>query len=197
MGMGTHVALLRGINLGGRNRMAMSDLREVAASLGWSDLVTYLQSGNLAFSPPSPDGVGEPAALASSLRAALAETLDFAVPVVVVSRERLDRIVVANPYPEEPNPKCVHAVFHQEPPGPERAAAVAEAEEKARAKGGRDRADVVDGVALYLHTPDGFGRSDLALQLSRVGGPGGDGTARNWTTVEKLAGLLRAGSARP
>jgi uncharacterized protein (DUF1697 family) len=53
--MPTHVALLRGINLGGHNKVAMADLREVVTSLGHADVATYIQSGNVVFSTPQTD----------------------------------------------------------------------------------------------------------------------------------------------
>ena len=111
--------------------------------------------------------------------------------VLVLTRDELAQVIRDNPYPDEPNPKAVHAVFLAEPPGPEQVAAVAEAEQKAAGKGSRDTARYV-GRVLYLHTPDGFGRSELAIQLGRRAGPlsaKGAGTARNWATVTKLLGL--------
>jgi uncharacterized protein (DUF1697 family) len=88
----------------------------------------------------------------------------------------------------------VHAVFLAEAPTPEQIAAVAETERQAAAKGGRDTAQYV-GRVLFLHTPDGFGRSELAIQLARRAGPmsaKGAGTARNWATVTRLLGLCGA-----
>ena len=114
--------------------------------------------------------------------------------VLVLTRDELAQVIRDNPYPDEPNPKMVHAVFLAEAPGPEQIAAVAETEQKAAEKGGRDTAQYV-GRVLFLHTPDGFGRSELAIQLARRAGPmsaKGAGTARNWATVTKLFGLCGA-----
>lgn len=192
--------------------MPMSDLKQLAESCGLDDVATYVQSGNLVFAAgkpaATPETVPESASaprsasasasseegeLSEVLRAAIADRFDVSVPVVVVSRDRLDRIVAANPFPEQTDtPKCLHVLFHQAPPGKERSLAVAEAQTKAQAKGSSDQAAVVEGVALYLHTPDGLGRSDLAALLTRAGGAGGDATARNWSTVIKLVELLSA-----
>lgn len=189
--MRTHVALLRGINVGGRNRVAMADLREVAASLGHTEVTTYIQSGNVAFAGADPDA--DSSALAAALEAAIAGRLGVRPAVVVVSRDELLRVVADNPFPDEPNPKAVHAVFFADAAAPDRVAAVAAAVERARAKGSRDEARVV-GRALYLWTPDGLGRSVLAAELNRGagGGPSASGTARNWATVTTLARLLDA-----
>jgi uncharacterized protein (DUF1697 family) len=187
----THVALLRGINLGGRNKVAMADLREVVTSLGHTDVATYIQSGNVLFSTVETDTT----ALAATLERAIAEKLAVRPRVVVLSREELAQVVRDTPYPDEPNPKNVHAVFLGAEPGPDELESLAAAQRKAAAKGSRDTAQVV-GRTLFLHTPDGFGRSELAALLA--GGKGGakaigaNGTARNWATVTKLLTLCDA-----
>jgi uncharacterized protein (DUF1697 family) len=93
-----------------------------------------------------------------------------------------------NPYAAEPNPKFVHAVFFREPPAGA-AQAIETGERRAAEKGGRDEARLV-GTTLYVHTRDGFGRSELALYLlGRSASPIAAGTARNWATVIKLLAL--------
>lgn len=187
--MPSHVALLRGVNVGGV-KLAMADLRAVLSSLGYTDVSTYIQSGNALFSTDGKD----PAALAAEIEAALDKQLGMRPRVLVLTRDQLAQVIRDNPYPDEPNPKMVHAVFLAEAPGPEQIAAVAETEQKAAEKGCRDTAQYV-GRVLFLHTPDGFGRSELAIQLARRAGPmsaKGAGTARNWATVNKLLGLCDA-----
>jgi len=184
--MASHVALLRGVNVGGV-KLAMADLRAVLSSLGYADVSTYIQSGNALFSADGKD----PAALAADIEAALDKQLGMRPRVLVLTRDELGQVIRDNPYPDEPNPKMVHAVFLAGEPGPEQIAAVAETERNAAAKGSRDTAQYV-GRVLFLHTPDGFGRSELAIQLARRAGPmsaKGAGTARNWATVNKLLGL--------
>ena len=187
--MPSHVALLRGINVGGV-KLAMSDLRTVLSSLGYADVSTYIQSGNAVFSADGTDT----AALAAVIEAALDKQLGMRPRVVVLTRDDLAQVIQANPYPEEPNPRAVHAVFLTAEPSPDQVAAVAAAQQKAAGKGSRDTARYA-GRALFLHTPDGFGRSELAVQLGRGGGPltaKGAGTARNWATVTKLFELCDA-----
>jgi uncharacterized protein (DUF1697 family) len=185
--VGTHIALLRGINVGGRNRVAMADLREIVASLGHADVATYIQSGNVVFTS-APVGTAE---LADALEQAIAGQLGVRPGVVVLTRDELARVIADNPYPEETSPKHLHAVFRRQEMTPEELAGVAAAEQRARAKGSRDEATVV-GRTLFLHTPDGLGRSELSAQLSKSGGAmgSGGGTARNWATVTKLMSLL-------
>jgi uncharacterized protein (DUF1697 family) len=189
--MATHVALLRGINLGGKNKVAMPELRALVAELGHADVTTYIQSGNVLFTP---GGEGSTAALAAGLAAAITEKLGVISPVVVVSREELGAIVAANPFPDEPDPRRVHAVVLSEPPWPELMVKLDAARAKSAAAGGRDQV-VVTGRTLYLHAPEGYGRSVLAETLLRaVSSPksGATGTARNWATMTKLLALCGA-----
>jgi len=185
--MPTHVALLRGINLGRHNKVAMADLREIVSSLGHSDVATYIQSGNVVFTSRETDT----ARLATALERAIAERLEVRPHVVVLSSAELSKVVADNPFPAEADPKCVHAVFRGTDLGPEEIAAVEDAEQRAQQKGSRDEARVV-GRTLFLHTPGGFGRSELATQMNRAGAAkvSAAGTARNWATVTKLLSLL-------
>jgi uncharacterized protein (DUF1697 family) len=183
----THVALLRGINVGGHNRVAMADLRRVVTSLGHTDVATYIQSGNVVFTTEETNT----AVLAIALERAIADALGVRPRVVVISRDELARSVDDNPYPDEPNPKFVHAIFLSEEPGPDLEERVAAAQRQAAQNGGRDTAEVV-GRILFLHTPDGYGRSELAALLARSGSgksAGATGTARNWATVTQLLAL--------
>jgi uncharacterized protein (DUF1697 family) len=110
---------------------------------------------------------------------------------VIVPRDELAEILAANPFPEEPDPKRVHAVFLSAPAGPELLRRIDDVVAAAAAKGARDAVRPA-GRALYLHTPDGFGTSDVSEALMRMlGGPKADviGTARNWSTSNKLLGL--------
>lgn len=173
--MPSHVALLRGINVGGRSKVAMADLRSVVSSLGYADVATYVQSGNVVFTAESVD--------TAALSAAIEERLGVSPAVVVLTRDELEQVVAANPWPEETDGKHLHVVFADGEPD---AAVVEAAVEKA---GGDDEARVVEGT-LYLHTPNGIGRSKLAAELARRGPS--DGTARNWTTVTKLVEMLRS-----
>jgi uncharacterized protein (DUF1697 family) len=186
--MASHVALLRGINLGGRNKVPMAELREVVTSLGHTGVTTYIQSGNVLFTTDDVD-TGK---LASALEAAITGTFGIESSVVVLSRDDLAGILDRNPYPDEPNPKLVHVVFLNAELPPALLDRVKAAQSAAAAKGSRDSITAV-GPALYLHTPDGFGTSDLAATALRILGTGSKqgiaATARNWSTSTKLLSL--------
>ena len=101
-----------------------------------------------------------------------------------------------NPYQDEPNPRLVHVVFLNAEPAQDRLDKIAAAQTAAAAKGSRDSVRAI-GRALFLHTPDGFGRSELAQVLLRIAGGSGKtsvaATARNWATASKLLALCEAG----
>lgn len=185
--MPTHVALLRGINLGPHKRVAMPALRTLVGSLGHTDVATYIASGNVVFTASGSTG-----SLADDLEKAIADELGVTCRVVVLTGAELARVVADNPYPDEPNPKHVHAFFLTGEVGDQARRHVAQAQDRAAAKGSRDEAAIV-GRVLYLHTPDGFGRSELAAELSKGGKRNpAEGTARNWATVTKLLALCEA-----
>ena len=87
--MATHVALLRGINVGGKNKVPMAELREVVTSLGHTEVTTYIQSGNVLFTSSEDD----PAKLAAGLEAAITQAFGVQSPVVVLSRDELAQVL--------------------------------------------------------------------------------------------------------
>jgi uncharacterized protein (DUF1697 family) len=193
--MHSHVALLRGVNNLGSSKVTMAELREVVSSLGHADVMTYIQSGNVLFTPRSADGSApgraDATTLATELERAVADGIGVRARVVVLAREELTRVVRDNPFPGQANPRLLHAVFLPEVPGPTLAAWVADAQQRVQQTGSRDEARVL-GRVVYLHTPDGYPRSELRRALARAGGPTSAqvaGTARNWATVSRLLGM--------
>jgi len=198
--MASHLALLRGINVGGRNKVPMADLREVVTSLGHTGVSTYIQSGNVLFSTAEDDT----AKLAAALESAIEERFGIWSSVVVLSRDELARVLAANPYPDEPNPRMVHVVFLNGSPPRDLLDRITAAESAAAAKGSRDTVQAIgqsagpaagQPQALFLHTPDGFGTSELAQNVLKILAPpkksklGLAATARNWATATKLLSL--------
>jgi uncharacterized protein (DUF1697 family) len=187
--------MLRGVNNLGGKMVAMADLREIVTSLGHCDVATYSQSGNVLFTPSAAAG-GTPSGaddseLATELEHAIEARTGVRARAVVLSRAELARYFRDNPYPAEPNPRLLHAVFLPSEPGADLVTWVARAERQVRAGGSRDEARLV-GRAVYLHTPDGFPPSQLRRIFARTGGPMSAavaGTARNWATVTRLVEL--------
>jgi uncharacterized protein (DUF1697 family) len=186
------VILLRGVNVGGRNKVPMADLRAILTAAGFTHVRTYIQSGNAVVVHPS----GDPETTAAHARAAIATGFGLDIPALGIGLPELRGIVADNPFPEEPDHRRVHAFVLPTEPGPDTRQALADGQEAAAAKGARDAVAVVGRVA-YLHTPDGFGSSDLARRLSSTRGPLRDGTARNWATMTTLLAMAEEHVTHP
>ena len=176
-----HVALLRGVNVGGANKVPMAELRALCGSLGWKNVETYIQSGNVVF-----DASLKPATLEARLEKAIAGQFGVAIAVIVRSARQWPRYIDANPFPaaSEAEPNRVMLCLSKTAPHEDCAAALQE-----RAKAGERVTLAGDG--LWIHFPAGAGTSKLspALLDRLVGSPV---TMRNWRTVLKLQDMLRA-----
>jgi len=178
--MGRMVALLRAVNVGGR-KLPMADLRALCGELGWADVATYIQSGNVVFTAS-----GNPEAIEKALEAAIAGRFDLVVPVIVRSRAQWAEYPSGNPFAaaakDEPN--RVMLLLSKAPPA-RGAEAIIQARAVAGEKVGRA------GDALWFHYPQGAGTSKLTPSLidRAVGSPA---TARNYNTVTKLMEMLEA-----
>jgi uncharacterized protein (DUF1697 family) len=171
------VVLLRGVNVGGRNKLAMSALREALQGAGMHEVETYLQSGNVVLEV---DAAADE--LARRCEALIADRFGLGIAVVVRSRDELALVVRRDPLGEAAEqPKLYQVSFCSAKPSKE---AVSKAGERA-VEGERI---VVHGREIYAWFPHGVGRSRLAAQLARQDF-GVVATARNWTTVTKLLEL--------
>jgi len=172
-----HVVLLRGVNLGPRNRIAMPALRELLSGAGFGDVRTYVQSGNVVLaSAASADEV------ARTCEGVIAAEVGLDIDVLVRTHDELATVVRCDPLGTVAvNPKRYQVTFL----AGELAPATVERIEASVA--GKERVHVA-GREVYAWHPDGVGRSKLATQLSgrSLGVPA---TARNWTTVTALLAL--------
>lgn len=175
--MKTHIGLFAKLNVGGKNVLPMKELVAVLEGLGAEDVRTYIQSGNVVFR----HRVLNEARMAAQIRGALKERLGLWPEVVLLDRDGLNEAASANPYPEaEAEPKSLHLFFLVEDrikPDFAMLDAVKKANERYTLK----------GRVLYLHAPDGVGKSKLVGKVERALGV--TATARNWNTVTKLREL--------
>jgi uncharacterized protein (DUF1697 family) len=174
----TCVILLRGINVGGRNRLPMADLRELAESMGLDEPSTYVQSGNLL----ARTGLEE-SDVVGSLQDAISERFGLEVPVIFRSGQEFSDIASAHPYSGLGlDDRFLQVAFLDRTPAKEMEALVDAADYEP------DRFHQV-GREIYLAYPDGSGRSRLnhSLLERRLGVTV---TARNWRTIQKLAEML-------
>lgn len=172
--MNVWITLLRGINVGGHNKLPMKDFRALLTSLGHEDVATYIQSGNAVFR----SGASDAGALASTIRGAIDAAFDFAPDVLVISMQDLTAAMQNNPYADsEPDHKALHVSFlADEPASPD-----LETMQRLATQGENFS---LDSRVFYLHAPNGIGRSKLAARVERLLGV--SATSRNWRTVGRL-----------
>ena len=174
------VVLLRGVNLAGRNRVSMPALREALEHAGFTEVATYVQSGNVVLTSGK-----APKRVATDVETLLAESFGLDVRVVVRTRDELAAVVERNPLGKvATNPKRYQVTFLESPLD----AAVLEKLEAVATEG--ERVEHA-GRELYAWHPDGVGRSKLAVLLAGKG-LGVTATARNWRTVTQLVELADA-----
>jgi uncharacterized protein (DUF1697 family) len=166
-----YAALLRGINLGGRTVLAMSDLKALCEKEGYGCVKTYIASGNVVFTAAARE-----AAVRSALERAVGRHMNREVAVLVRTAAELEATVAANPFPGVAGNRLL-VFFLPEPPPRNALAGVV-------APDGEELA--VRGRELFVHYPNGMGRSKLKVPLWN------GATSRNLNTVLKLAELTRA-----
>ncbi len=173
--MATWIGLLRGVNVGGRNKLPMADLRRIATDCGHTEVRTYIQSGNVVFDAKEKDA----RKLAAQLRAAIAKETEIDCAVVLRSADELAATIAKNPFPDDR--EHVHVVFMDTPPIAPPTFDASKYAPDELAISGRD---------VYLHLPNGVGRSKLAADVGRKKEL--TGTARNWRTIETLVEMASA-----
>jgi uncharacterized protein (DUF1697 family) len=171
------IVLLRGVNIGARNRIAMAQLRELLTDAGFGDVRTYVQSGNVVLSSEA-----SPERLARKCERLIAEHLGLEVEIVARTRDELAEVVRFNPLGKVAvNPKLYQVSFLAAEPDSGIAGKLAAARVE-------PEQFVVHRREIYAWHPDGVGRSKLWAALAGRG-LGVTATARNWTTVTKLLAI--------
>ena len=175
--LNTYVALLRGINVGGRNKLPMSELTSILKQLGLHNIRTYIQSGNVLFDADDIDQNEMGRKIADEIES----RKGFAPRTLILPLGKLREAAASNPFPQaEQEPSRLHLAFAQTPPlDPD-----VELLESLRSQ---SESFKLLGDVLYLHAPEGIGRSKLAANIER--GLGGAATMRNWRTVQKLLSM--------
>jgi uncharacterized protein (DUF1697 family) len=174
-----YVAILRGINVSGQKIIRMEALKHMFGSLGFSDVSTYIQSGNVIFRSPET----APDALVKKISGRILKNFGFEVPVIVRTSDQLENIIRKNPFTEEKNilKDKLHVTFLSEEPE-------------------RDKIEIIEslsfafdrfmisGKEIYLYCPGGYGNTKLSNSFfeSKLKVTA---TTRNWNTVNKLLEL--------
>ena len=173
----TYIALLRGINVGGRNKLPMKELRALLEELGLENVKTYIQSGNVVFEGDEADVDQLSAEIASAIDAAYG----FEPRVLLLTAEDFSAAMSGNPFPAgEGEPNTLHLYFLTEEPANPDLAALQDVQRE-------DERFELHGAIFYLHAPSGIGRSKLAERVEKsLGVPA---TARNWRSVSSIMAL--------
>lgn len=173
--MKTYVALLRGINVGGKNLLPMKELAAILGDLGAQKVKTYIQSGNAVFACKDKDT----SKVANQITAEIKKRRGFDPHVLLLELKDFERVIQQNPFTAEAkaNPRALHAGFL--------AAAPKSPDLKTleSLKSNSERFHLI-GKVFYLHAPEGVGRSKLAAKSERLLGV--PMTDRNWRTVLTL-----------
>ena len=167
--LGTFIALLRGINVGGTGLLPMKELAGLCSGLGFQSVRTYIQSGNVVFESSLSE-----TAIRSCLEQALAARMGKRREVMVRTSEEMRFVLRHNPFPEQEPAKIAVAFLSEPPPQDLRERVVAPDGEQVQ----RGRREV------YVYYPNGMGRSKLKLPLH-----GAPATIRNINTVTKLVAM--------
>ncbi|MGZ5077256.1 MAG: DUF1697 domain-containing protein [Methylobacter sp.] len=174
--MAIYVALLRGINVSGKNAIPMSKLRDSFSDLGFNDVQTYLQSGNVVFRAEQSDEF----ILAAAIKARIAQDFGHEVFVLVMPAKEIAQVASSNPlWPKTGgDEKLFHSTFLFQPVSPESFQAL-----KLPAAVGEQA--VLVGKVVLLHCPHGYGKTKLNNSFFEraLGIPA---TTRNWRTVLAL-----------
>ena len=174
----TYIALFRGINVGGKNKLPMKELVAILQQLGCSEIKTYIQSGNTVFHSP----VEQPANLENSIAEAIKQHFGFSPQVLLLSQRDMEAALAANPFPDACSEgSTLHMFFLAE------SASTPNMQKLAALKKDSERFALHDRV-FYLHAPDGIGRSKLAANVEKLLGV--TVTARNGNTVCKILELV-------
>jgi uncharacterized protein (DUF1697 family) len=171
--MPVFVALLRAVNVGGTGKLPMSDLKRLCEKAGFRNVRTYIASGNV---------VADRDGLEANAKAALEKELQAyagkPVGVVVRTAAEMSKVVASNPFPDRSGSQTV-AIFLDNAPPPDALKDV---------KGQANEEIRLGAREIYVHYPDGIGRSKLRIPAAS------DGTARNMNTIAKLAAMAADGA---
>jgi uncharacterized protein (DUF1697 family) len=175
----THVALLRGINVGGKNILPMKELAAMFERAGGANVRTYIQSGNVIF-----EAASDAAKVADSVSAKIEKKFGYRIPMILRNYEQLAKAIAGNPFIKAGvvEQRALHVYFLADTPS---AACCASLDKNRSAPDAFE----VRGREIYLHMPNGMGRTKLtnAYFDSKLLTTS---TARNWATILKLAEMM-------
>lgn len=180
--MQTYISILRGINVSGQKKILMKDLKGLYAGLGFKDVTTYIQSGNIIFKA---DKKYSDWKLSKMIESAIHQKYHFTVPVIIRSIEELEKVLNSNPFFKSASAEIesLYVTFLEDFPEKKHS------EETINFPTSHDKF-IISGKEIFLYVPSGYGETKLSnsffekkLHVTA--------TTRNWKTVNKLAELAK------
>jgi len=174
--MNTYLSILRGINVSGQKSIRMKYLKDLYENLGFEEVQTYVQSGNVVFRTPDL----KPGELAVKISRQIEKEFGFGVPVLVMTREQLKKIIDNNPLSKDPqkDPAFLHVTFLSSEPAEVKM-------DRIEPKKSAGEEIVISGKVIYLYCPNGYGKTKLSNSflesILKV-----TATTRNWKTTQQL-----------
>ncbi|MCC6412532.1 MAG: DUF1697 domain-containing protein [Saprospiraceae bacterium] len=176
--MNTSIAMLRGINVSGQKKVVMTELKKLFEELGFLNVATYIQSGNVVFNSESTENE-----LVATLEKAIEARFGFFVPVMVRSGEDMKKIAASHPFDGAAEDR-IHVTFLEKEPEAERVEALSP-------DAFLPDAWVLKSREVYLHIPVSYGNTKLSNNFLEIKLKV-KATTRNWKTVQVLAGMANA-----
>jgi uncharacterized protein (DUF1697 family) len=178
--METYISFLRGVNMTGHNSIKMTDLSSLYINLGFTDVKTFIQSGNVIFTNT---GKKSSSALSSAIEQGILEKFNYIVPVMIRTSQELSDLFSVNPFFDEIgfNPAKMAVIFLHEEPSADQIKKVKEVDyppDKFK----------ISGKEIFIYCPNGFGKTKLYTNFFEKK-MGVVGTARNWKTITTILGL--------
>lgn len=174
--MTTYISILRGINVGGQKMIKMEALRKTYTELGFRNVTTYVQSGNVIFT----EAIDDPYDLERKISAQIEKDFGFEVQVMVLTMDKLKLIINNNPFSKEPDKDeaYLHVTFLSSTPSPY---------DKALIESRRENGEEISfsDEAVYLYCPNGYGRTKLNNNFLETKLKV-EATTRNWRTTKEL-----------
>ena len=177
--MTKHISILRGINVGGHRKILMADLKALYTKLGYKNIVSYIQSGNVIFEAKEKNQTK----IEEKIYNAIKKNYGFEVPVVVRSAEEIAQIISNNPFTKKSEEESLHLTFLKEIPKEENL-------EKIKTFDYAPDKFKIVGKDVFIHCIGKYNKTKLANnffeKILKVGA-----TTRNWKTVNKLLELSK------
>ncbi|HRI01060.1 MAG TPA: DUF1697 domain-containing protein [Saprospiraceae bacterium] len=179
-----YIAILRGINVSGHRLIKMDQLKQMITTLGFHQVSTYIQSGNIVFSTVKK----ESSIIAEIISTKILEQFSFEVPTIVLLKEEMEQIIKSNPFLKDPkkDPSFFYITLLSEKPNPK-------LYDLLKAEKNQPDEFILEGSTIYLYCPNGYGKTKLTngffeKKLNVMA------TTRNWKTINELLKIAKHSS---